>query len=111
MTKKLNLLLLLFLFFTVNNLTAQEVAPLKTFHYEVSLNQLKTESQAQAIKSQVSKISGVQNCELVLIEYNLSFTCTNHDMTRYQIMDEVKVAIVSNGSEIVNIQRTEDNEK
>ena len=99
------------IFFAVNNVTAQEVAPLKTFHYEVSINKLKTESQAQAIKNEVSKISGVQNCDLILIEYNLTFSCTNHDMTRYQVMDKVKVAIVSNGSEIVNIKRTEEDEK
>ena len=99
------LLLLAFLFVAVNS-KAQEVAPLKTFDYEISLNKLKTDSQVQAIKTAVSAIKGVKSCALVLIEYKLTFTCTNHDMTAYAIMDNVKYAIVSNGSEIVNIKRT-----
>lgn len=89
---------------------AQEVAPLKTFDYQISLNKLKTENQAQLIKSEVSKIQGVKSCELVLIEYNLTFSCTNHDMERYSVMDLVKEVVVSNGSEIVNIKRTQQND-
>lgn len=98
-----------FLLFAFNS-KAQEVAPLKTFDYQISLNKLKTENQAQLIKSEVAKIQGVKNCELILIDYNLTFSCTNHDMERYSVMDLVKTVIVSNGSEIVTIKRTLQND-
>lgn len=111
MTKKLNGILLLFFFALATNATAQEVAPLKTFDYHISLNKLKTDAQAQNIQLEVSKITGVKNAELILINYALTFSCTNHDMTRYAVMDKVKTVIVSNGSEIVNIERTQRDEK
>ena len=85
----------------------QEEAPLKTFEFTISVNQLKTEEQANKIKSEVQEIPGVTEAELVLINYELTFSCTNHDMNRYLIMDKVKDVIVSNGSEIITINRRE----
>lgn len=111
MTKKLNGILLLLFFIVATNSISQEVAPLKTFEYKIGLNKLKTQDQADLIRTEVSKISGVKNCELILINYELTFTCTNHDMTRYQVMDNIKRAIVKNGSEVVNIERTLRDEK
>lgn len=90
-----------------SNSWGQEQAPRKTFEFTISINQLKTQEQANQIKSEVTEIEGVQSCELVLIEYELVFTCTNHDMNRYLIMDKVKAVIVSNGSEIIKINRRE----
>jgi hypothetical protein len=97
-------------FFMAANLYAQEKAPLKHFEYDISLNKLKTQNQADLIKNEVSLLKGVKNCELILIEYNLYFECSNHKMTSEKIMDRVKLIILSNGSEIVNIKRTLINE-
>ena len=89
------------------NLNAQEEAPLRTFEYNISLNKLKTEGQAEQIKQEVQSLPGIKNCELILIEYNLRFNCTNHDMTKYLVMDRVKTIILQNGAEIVKTNRTE----
>jgi hypothetical protein len=103
------ILLLVFLFATTISF-CQEKAPLKQFEYNISLNKLKTEAQAEQIKDAVSLLPGVKDCELILIEYNLHFECSNHDMTANQVMDRVKTVILQNGSEIVKIKRTEINE-
>ena len=87
--------------------SAQETAPLKNFEYNISLNRLKTQGQADQIKEEVSLLPGVKNCDLILIEYNIHFECTNHDMTNHIVMDRVKAIILENGSEIINIKRTE----
>ena len=85
----------------------QEQAPLKQFHFDVSINNLKTEQQAEAIKSALSKVEGVANCELVLIEYELRFDCSNHDMNRFHIIDQMKAIVSENGAEIIHVKRTE----
>ncbi|MFT4600656.1 MAG: hypothetical protein ACI857_000832 [Arenicella sp.] len=99
------ILLLTFLFIGLQSF-GQEKAPLKHFEYNINLNRLKTQGQASQIKEEVSLLPGVKNCELILIEYNLHFQCSNHDMMSYNVMDRVKAVIVENGSEIVNIKRT-----
>jgi hypothetical protein len=100
-------LLVAFMLFAINLTAQQEEAPLRTFEYQISLNKLKTEGQSDQIKQEVASLSGVKNCELILIEYNLTFRCTNHDMTRYLVMDRVKTIILENGAEIVKTNRKE----
>ncbi|UKN00829.1 hypothetical protein K6119_13930 [Paracrocinitomix mangrovi] len=106
MKRKNSLLLVLFLMLAING-SAQEKAPLKTFEFSISLNKLKTQEQAQSIQQEVSTLKGVKDCGLVLVEYNLTFSCTNHDMNDYMILDRVKVIVVENGAEIVKINRKE----
>lgn len=98
--------LVVFLLFAFNG-SAQEEAPLRTFEYNISITRLKTESQAEQIKQEISSLKGIKDCKLVLIEYNISFKCTNHDMTKYLVMDRVKTIILQNGAEIVTTNRTE----
>ena len=86
---------------------AQEKAPLKNFEFAISINKLKTEDQAKKIESEVSDIPGVKNSELVLVDYELTFECTNHALNDYLILDRVKEIIISNGSEIITINRRE----
>ena len=92
---------------STNSYGQKEEAPLKTFEFSISVNQLKTEEQANHIQSDISAVPGVKNCELVLTRYELTFTCTNYDMNQYQIIDRVKAIIIENGSEIVTINRKE----
>lgn len=99
-------LLVAFLLLAFNS-SAQEEAPLRTFEYQISLNKLKTEGQSDQIKEEVSRLKGVKNCELILIEYSLTFRCTNHDMKKYLVMDRVKTIILKNGAEIVKTNRKE----
>ena len=89
---------------------AQEEAPVKIFNYTISLSHLKTESQASIIQEEVSKIDGVSNCKLILTEYSLSFTCSNHDMSKYFVMDRVKEIISREGVQIVIINRADAHE-
>lgn len=95
------------LFLSIGMTYGQEKAPLKTFQFEISINKLKTEQQASDIKTEVSKLPGVNDCQLVLIEYMLKFTCTNHNMNDYLIIDRVKAIVIENGAEIVKINRSE----
>lgn len=107
MNRKNSLLLILCLFLSIGITYGQEKAPLKTFQFEISINKLKTEQQASDIKTEVSKLPGVNDCQLVLIEYMLKFTCTNHNMNDYLIIDRVKAIVIENGAEIVKINRSE----
>lgn len=86
---------------------SQEEAPLKTFEFTITVNKLKTQDQANNITTEVKAIPGIKNAELVLINYELTFDCSNHDMNRYAIMDQVKEVIVRNGAEIITINRRE----
>ena len=97
-------MIVLFLCF---NAKSQEVVPVKTYHFVITLNQLKTQEQATQIQSDVAKIRGVQNCSLVLTDYYISFDCTNIALEENLIMELVKNSIVSNNSEIVKITQTE----
>jgi hypothetical protein len=107
MTRKNSILLLMFLFISLGVTYGQEKAPLKTFQFEISINKLKTEQQASDIRTEVSKLPGVKDCQLVLIEYSLEFSCTNHDMNDHKIIDRVKAIVSENGAEIIKINRTE----
>ncbi|MBD3639289.1 MAG: hypothetical protein HUJ25_18170 [Crocinitomicaceae bacterium] len=97
----------LFFLFSVFNTTAQEEAPLKTFEFSISINKLKTEQQASDIRTEVKSLPGIKDCQLVLTDYTLIFSCTNHDLYDYLIMDRIKAIIVENGAEIVNVNRKE----
>lgn len=101
------LLISLFILALASTSFGQEVAPLKTFDFSISINKLKTQEQADLIKSEISLIPGVKNCALILTDYELTFSTTNHDMSRYQIMDRIKAILIENGSEIVTINREE----
>ncbi|MCB9224592.1 MAG: hypothetical protein R2780_10015 [Crocinitomicaceae bacterium] len=107
MARKNSIFLVLFLFFSVGVSFGQEEVPLKTFEFNISLNKLKTEQQAADIRNEVGNLPGVKECQLVLIEYNLKFICTNHDMVEHKIIDRIKAIVVELGAEIVNINRTE----
>ncbi len=108
-TLKQNLLVFGLILFSFTSFS-QEEAPLKVFNYSISLNALKTETQASNIRVNVTKIDGVKNCQLILTDYQLTFTCTNHDMKRYEVMSLVKAIIIAEGVEIVLINRTEEND-
>lgn len=107
MNRMNSLFLILGMLFIMNSAFGQERAPLKNFDFSISLNRLKTEQQATDIRHAVNNLPGVKNCQLVLIDYALTFSCTNHDMNDYKIIDRVKAVIVENGAEIVNIKRSE----
>lgn len=108
-TLKNTLLIFCLLVMSINS-SAQEEAPLKTFHYSISLNHLKTEAQATIVKERVSNLEGVIDCSLILINYELTFSCTNHDMTKFNLMERIKEIILKEGVEIVLINRTIENE-
>lgn len=107
MTRNFTLLMVFVYVLLGGNTYAQEQAPLKNFEFTISLNKLKTEQQALDIKNEVRQLPGVKNCELILINYQLTFGCTNHDMNSYSIIDRIKAVVVENGAEIVTINRTE----
>lgn len=108
---KILLLGLSFIFGTYS--FSQEVAPEKRFEFIIGINKLKTQIQADKIVNEIKKIRGVENCSLVLINYQLIFECTNHDLEKNGIMDIVKQIIIEEGSEITLINRTtiKENEK
>lgn len=93
------------LFFCAHITFSQEVAPLKTFEFSIGINQLKTQSQADQIVQKIEQVKGVKNCSLVLIDYTLTFECTNHDLNTYNIMDVVKQIVHEEGSAITVINR------
>lgn len=109
MNKRIILPGILALLFLCANISAfsQEEVPVKTFEFSISINKLKTESQANAIQNEVALLPGVKNCELILINYLLTFSCTNHAMKEFNVMDRIKAIIVSHGAEIVQIERRE----
>ncbi|MEX1001142.1 MAG: hypothetical protein WDZ35_03425 [Crocinitomicaceae bacterium] len=105
--EKIIFLSFLFLLFSAKTTLGQETAPLKTFDFEVSVNKLKTQGQVDEIVNALNVLKGVQNCEMILREYKLTFSCTNHDMEKYKVMDRLKVILLESGVEIVKVKRTE----
>lgn len=110
--KLVKLLFFGLLFICGNYVFSQEIAPEKRFEFTIGINKLKTQNQADKIVSEVEKIRGVENCSLVLINYQLIFECTNHSIEKSGIIDVVKQIIIEEGSEITLINRTtiEENE-
>lgn len=100
-------LFMLSFFVFENTSIAQEQAPIKKFEYSISLNQLKTESQAKEILNEVRVLPQIQNCQLEFTSYLLIFQCTNHAILEHQLMDRIKAIVVSHGAEIVKIDRKE----
>ena len=102
------ILSLVFMVLMTSKAFTQEQAPVKTFDFTISLNKLKTQDQADEIRNAVSHLPGVKNCGLILTSYELTFSCTNHDMNEYLIIDRVKAIILEHGAEIDKINRRED---
>lgn len=107
MIRKTSIAFLAFFIMFVSSSFAQETAPLRTFKFNISITSLKTEDQAKSIQEAVSKLPGVRQSELILINYELNFEVTNHDLDKNQIIDKVKQIILENGAEIVKINRSE----
>ncbi|MGV6862023.1 MAG: hypothetical protein ACWA41_09640 [Putridiphycobacter sp.] len=103
--RTIKLLMLFALIFSANQIFGQEQAPLKTFQFTVSVNHLKTQEQADKIVEKMNEVKGVENCSLILTEYVLTFTCTNHNLEKYQIIDMMKQIFVEEDAGIVLINR------
>jgi hypothetical protein len=84
---------------------SQEKAPLKTYEFNISLNHLKTQDQADKIVAKMQQVKGVRQCSLQLVDYQLVFKCTNEDMNKYQIIDIMKQILTEEGAEVVTINR------
>lgn len=90
----------------ISNAYSQEKPPLKTYEFNVGVNHLKTQEQADNITNKIKALSGVSDCYLILIDYNLHFVCTNYDLIDYQIMDQVKIILSENGVGITQVNQT-----
>ena len=102
---KLKLMFVIALTFCASITYSQEVAPLKTFKFTIGVDHLKTQNQADKITEKVNKIRGINNASLVLINYQLVFNCTNHDMEKYLVIDAVKAIINEEGANLTTINR------
>jgi len=98
-------LLLIAIVFCTSISFSQEKAQKKTFEYSIGIDRLKTQEQADKIITKIEQIRGVKNCSLILINYQLIFKCTNHDLHDNGIIDVVKQIITEEGSDITFINR------
>lgn len=86
----------------------QEETPLKNFEYQISVDHLKTDTQAQKIADEINAIEGVENCSLILINYMLVFHTSNHALENADILSKVKEIVYRNNAQIVKINRKEE---
>lgn len=84
---------------------SQEIVPLKLIRFSIDVNQLKTTEQVESILTEMNNLSGIRDCELILTNYLLEFTCSNYDLKEYQLVEKTKLILNNLGVSIKFINR------
>ena len=99
--------LLVGVMFSICNITAaqNEKAPKKIYQYTVNLSHLKTENQAKKAQTDVMNVEGLHNAQLVFLEYQLTFTTSNHELQEHHVLQDLKATLARNGIQIEHLER------
>ncbi len=80
---------------------SQETKGARTVEYTVDLDRLKFEKQELGIEKDLSKLDGVQKCEVDALNYKLYVTVFEPEKDNKSIdIDDIKIVLANNGVEI-----------
>jgi hypothetical protein len=91
----------------ITQVNAQNEVSDKTFSYTVHISGMKTAEQAEALENHLKVVKGISELDVVFIEYEIRFQCTNADMQKHKVMQEIKAVCAGRSINMKTIDRKE----